>query len=293
MQTEPTAADGQKTENTPYGTSSYRRAGELPSVLVVDDNADVRNYLRMILRERYYVMEATDGRSGLTIALENVPDIIVSDVMMPVMDGLQFCNRLKTNTATSHIPVILLTARNLNEQRIEGYENGADAYITKPFNSELLKSRIENLLKSRSQLKTLFTQQETSAAESVTLSRNSKTVTEVTSRDREFLENLRNAIQENMSNQKLKVEDLSDMLGLSRVQIYRKIKAITGLTTVELLRTARLERSKALLLTTDKTIAQVAYSVGFSTPSYFTNCFKEKYGMYPTEYREKNRPDTL
>lgn len=260
----------------------------LPSVLVVDDNADVRKYLRMILSERYHVMEATDGKSGLTLALENVPDIVVSDVMMPVMDGLEFCKRLKTDTATCHIPVILLTARNLNSQRIEGYENGADAYITKPFNGELLKSRMDNLLRSRSRLKDLFGQPYMTAADSVTRPATTPEASEITSRDKEFLDNLRTAIQENMSNPKLKVEDLSDKVGLSRVQMYRKIKAITGLSTVELLRTARLERSKVLLLTTDKTIAQVAFAVGFSTPSYFTTCFKQEYDMYPTDYRERH-----
>lgn len=260
----------------------------LPSVLVVDDNADVRKYLRMILSERYHVMEATDGKSGLTLALENVPDIVVSDVMMPVMDGLEFCKRLKTDTATCHIPVILLTARNLNSQRIEGYENGADAYITKPFNGELLKSRMDNLLRSRSRLKDLFGQPYMTAADSVTRPATAPEASEITSRDKEFLDNLRTAIQENMSNPKLRVEDLSDKVGLSRVQMYRKIKAITGLSTVELLRTARLERSKVLLLTTDKTIAQVAFAVGFSTPSYFTTCFKQEYDMYPTDFRERH-----
>lgn len=260
----------------------------LPSVLVVDDNADVRKYLRMILSERYHVMEATDGKSGLTLALENVPDIVVSDVMMPVMDGLEFCKRLKTDTATCHIPVILLTARNLNSQRIEGYENGADAYITKPFNGELLKSRMDNLLRSRSRLKDLFGQPYMTAADSVTRPATTPEASEITSRDKEFLDNLRTAIQENMSNPKLRVEDLSDKVGLSRVQMYRKIKAITGLSTVELLRTARLERSKVLLLTTDKTIAQVAFAVGFSTPSYFTTCFKQEYDMYPTDFRERH-----
>lgn len=272
---------GQIVENDSTGKN-------LPSVLVVDDNADVRKYLRMILSERYHVMEATDGKSGLTLALENVPDIVVSDVMMPVMDGLEFCKRLKTDTATCHIPVILLTARNLNSQRIEGYENGADAYITKPFNGELLKSRMDNLLRSRSRLKDLFGQPYMTAADSVTRPATTPEASEITSRDKEFLDNLRTAIQENMSNPKLRVEDLSDKVGLSRVQMYRKIKAITGLSTVELLRTARLERSKVLLLTTDKTIAQVAFAVGFSTPSYFTTCFKQEYDMYPTDYRERH-----
>lgn len=272
---------GQIVENDSTGKN-------LPSVLVVDDNADVRKYLRMILSERYHVMEATDGKSGLTLALENVPDIVVSDVMMPVMDGLEFCKRLKTDTATCHIPVILLTARNLNSQRIEGYENGADAYITKPFNGELLKSRMDNLLRSRSRLKDLFGQPYMTAADSVTRPATAPEASEITSRDKEFLDNLRTAIQENMSNPKLRVEDLSDKVGLSRVQMYRKIKAITGLSTVELLRTARLERSKVLLLTTDKTIAQVAFAVGFSTPSYFTTCFKQEYDMYPTDYRERH-----
>lgn len=260
---------------------------ELPSVLVVDDNADVRAYLQMVLADRYYVMESSDGEAGLAVAKAQVPDIVVSDVMMPVMDGLQFCSRLKEDPVTSHIPVILLTARSMESQRIEGYEHGADAYITKPFSMELLVSRIENLLRNRHHLKQLFTAPvDTNVArEGMQVALEAENV-HVSERDKEFISMVRKVIHENMSNPKLRMDDISDQIGLSRVQMYRKVKALTGLTPVELLRTVRLEKARHLLRTTNEPISQVAYAVGFATPSYFTTCFKQEFGMYPADCRE-------
>lgn len=248
-----------------------------PTVLIVDDNADIRAYLRHILQQHYQVNEASDGQQGLALANEIVPDLIVSDVMMPVMNGLEFCQRVKSSLATSHIPVILLTARALSQHQIEGYESGADAYITKPFSSDLLLARISNLLKSRQLLKGVFG---TGNGE-----KNAKAEQQpLTEKEDIFLTKFREFIEKNLSDSDLGVETIGEFeLGLSRVQLYRKIKALTGLSPVELLRTARLQKGRQLLERTDKTISEVAYEVGFTAPSYFTKCFKDEFGISPSD----------
>ena len=249
------------------------------TILIVDDNADVRAYLRSILQDKYQINEAADGQQGLALANEIVPDLIVSDVMMPVMNGLEFCHRVKDNTATSHIPVILLTARALSQHQIEGYESGADAYITKPFSADLLLARISNLLASRIKLKALFTATTNIGEnESVTENTNEQIIKEDA-----FFKKFRDFVERNMADSDLSVETIGAELGLSRVQLYRKVKALTGLSPVELLRKARLQKAKELIKGTDKTIAEIAYEVGFTAPSYFTKCFKEEFGISPSD----------
>lgn len=244
-----------------------------PTVLVIDDNTDIRQYERTLLRDEYIVLEAADGKEGLAVALKEVPDLVICDVMMPVMDGLEFTKQLKTNTATSHIPVIMLTAKNLEEHRAEGYEHGADSYITKPFHSKVLLARIENLLRQRQLLKNLY--QGAQEAE--------KEISEshLEDRDKQFLKQLQAIIQKNLSDSEFGVEDMGQQIGLSRVQLYRKVKAMTGSSVVDLLRKARLAKARRLLETRSMSISEVAYEVGFSAPSYFTKCFKEEYGMLP------------
>jgi len=252
------------------------------SLLIVDDNPDIRTYLRTILENRYEVTEAADGKSGLEVAHASVPDLIISDVMMPVMNGLEFCQQVKQHVATSHIPVILLTARALSHHQVEGYESGADAYLTKPFSPEVLLARVENLLKSREKLKELFNTPEQHAGREEQPQKEEHPVeSSVNSRDRQFVERLRQIIQEKMTDSNLSVEDVGAEIGLSRVQLYRKVKALTGSTPVDLIRKARLAKARELLQTTGKTVSEVAYDVGFSAPSYFTKCFKEEYGMLP------------
>lgn len=244
-----------------------------PTVLVIDDNTDIRQYERTLLQDEYVVLEAADGKEGLAVALKEVPDLVICDVMMPVMDGLEFTKQLKTNTATSHIPVIMLTAKNLEEHRAEGYEHGADSYITKPFHSKVLLARIENLLRQRQLLKNLY--QGTKEAE--------KEISEahLEDRDKQFLKQLQAIIQKNLSDSEFGVEDMGQQIGLSRVQLYRKVKAMTGSSVVDLLRKARLVKARRLLETRSMSISEVAYEVGFSAPSYFTKCFKEEYGILP------------
>ncbi|MBR1410164.1 MAG: substrate-binding domain-containing protein [Prevotella sp.] len=252
-------------------------AEELPNILIVEDNDDMRHYLRTLLADRFYVIEASDGQNGLKLARESVPDIIVSDVMMPVMDGLQLCKHLKEDFITSHIPVILLTARSEEHQQMEGYESGADAYLTKPFSANLLISRIYNLLNNRKQLRSMFDGSKQS---------NMTDEVKLTTQDKLFIDQLKEAINSNLSNPNLKMDELGEQLGISRVQLYRKVKTLTGLSPVELLRQMRLQKAKTLLNSTTKTVAEIAYEVGFNSSSYFSNCFKKQFGKLPMELRE-------
>ena len=242
-----------------------------PTILFTDDNDDVCQMARTLLETHYRVLTAPNGVVALQMAELNIPDLVVSDVMMPQMDGLELCSRLKQSTATSHIPVILLTARTLDEQRIEGYEHGADAYITKPFSAPLLLARIHNLLQSRKQLKQVFGGADELAKE------------EISTPDKEFVNKIRGEIHRNISNNDFGVEQLGAAVDLSRVQLYRKVKALTGLSPVELIRATRVNRARKLIEGGATSVSEVAYQVGFTSPSYFTKCFKDQFGVSPME----------
>ena len=256
---------------------------DAPTVLIVDDNADIRTYLRSILQGQYRLLEAEDGKRGLELAREQVPDLIVSDVMMPVMNGLEFCQQVKKDDISSHIPVILLTARALEKHQIEGYESGADAYITKPFSPELLLARIDNLLHSRHQLKDLWGMKPITEP-SVTPPQDSSVTT--TPIEDAFISRFKKIVEERLSDSNLSVEDLAAVMGLSRVQLYRKVKALTGSTPVDLLRKARLAQAQKLLQETTLSVSEIAYQVGFASPSYFTKCYKDEFGTVPGEARK-------
>ena len=282
----------------PQPSSTVEGASETSLLLIVDDNADIRSYLSTILRNRYQLLEAADGKEGLKIANEQVPDLIISDVMMPVMNGLQFCQNIKDNLATSHVPVILLTARALSKHQIEGYRSGADAYITKPFQPDVLQARIENLLRQRQHLHDLWNENGATASPNPSEGRGDAIEQLVrpplpsgggrddASGEAPFIQRFRQVVETHMSDSDLSVESIGSSLGLSRVQLYRKVKALTGLTPVEQLRKARLTRARHLLATTDLTISEVAYQVGFTAPSYFTKCFKEEFNMLPGEVKK-------
>ena len=276
-----------------------------PAVLVIDDNSEVRTYIRYLLQEEYRVLEASNGQEGLDLAIAQVPDAILCDVMMPVMDGMACCRALKSDLHTSHIPVMMLTAYAQDEQKIEGYDCGADSYIAKPFSAPLLKSRLRNLLESRRQLQQLYASSLTSpqtpvggelrdasspfAPTEASGSHQAEAAVEVQStgetltlRDQAFIARFRQLVEERLSDSDLNVEALGAEMGLSRVQLYRKLKALTGSSPVELLRTIRLSRAKELLADSGKSVSEVAYEVGFSSPSYFTKCYKEAFGSTPT-----------
>lgn len=242
-----------------------------PTILFTDDNDDVCQMARTLLETHYRVLTAPNGVAALQMAELNIPDLVVSDVMMPQMNGLELCSRLKQSTATSHIPVILLTAQTLDEQRIAGYEHGADAYITKPFSAPLLLARIHNLLQSRKQLKQVFGGADELAKE------------EISTPDKEFVSKIRNEIHRNISDNDFGVEQLGAAVDLSRVQLYRKVKALTGLSPVELIRATRVNRARKLIEGGATSVSEVAYQVGFTSPSYFTKCFKDQFGVSPME----------
>ena len=244
-----------------------------PLILVVDDNVDVREYVAQLLGGEYDVRQAADGKEGLAAALKTVPDLIVCDVMMPVMDGLEMCRRVKAETATSHVPVILLTSNAQENQRAEGYDCGADAYITKPFSSKVLLSRVRNLLENRKRLKYVYASGADDEAK------------DAADPDSRFMADFGRVVRERMSDSSLSVETISSALGLSRVQMYRKVKQLTGQSPVEIIRITRLKKAERLLKTTQMTVSEISYDVGFSSPSYFSKCFKDYFGVQPGEAR--------
>ena len=245
-------------------------------VLIIDDNQDVRDYVKMLLGEEYLVIEAANGKEGLKMALKYVPDAIICDVMMPIMNGMECCRHLKSEPQTSHIPVMMLTAYAMDEQKIEGYECGADSYISKPFSAQLLKVRLRNLLENHLRLKNFFTDGSSTMEKE-----------EISSMEQDFVDKLRSLINNNLRNSKLNIDDLSDEMGFSRVQFYRKTKSLTGYAPNELVRITRLKLSRKLLTTTDKNISEIAYEVGFSSPSYFSKCYKDYFGESPLDIQKK------
>lgn len=246
----------------------------LPVILVVEDNDNLRRYITQELSETYLVYQACDGLEGYEMAIKIVPDMVISDILMPGHDGLELCNKLKTDEKTSHIPVILLTARQTEENRIEGYTTGADAYIAKPYNSALLKVRIQNILDSRKKLRELY---------SNTVEEKHVQV-EISPIDKQFLKKAIKIVEDNIADIDFDIDTLAERLQMSRRQLYRKISALTNKTVHDFVTDIRMEKAAALLLSGDFTIAEVAYKVGFSEPANFSRSFSKKYGMSPKTY---------
>lgn len=265
-----TVDDGGKQSGIDLMTSVEAESGQKPCVLVIDDNADVRSYVVSLLSDDYDVRQAANGQSGWDCAMKYVPDVVICDVMMPDVDGLELCRRLKSDTVMSHIPVLLLTASTMENQRVEGYDCGADAYITKPFSGKVLVARIRNLLESRHKLESLYLSGEIDDAKRGDA-------------DSRFMRDFNRIVMSRLSDSSLSVEDVSAELGLSRVQMYRKVKALTGSTPVELIRISRLKRAERILKQGGLSVSEVSYDVGFSSPSYFAKCFKDYFGRLPSE----------
>lgn len=245
-------------------------------VLIVEDTFEVRDYLESQLKQYYQVFTAMNGTKGLEIAAREMPDLIVSDIMMPEVDGITLCQRIKTNLQTSHIPVILLTAKTADTHKMAGFDVGADDYITKPFSSQLLVSRINNLIKTRERLILRFKQD-------VNLSPSDVTITPL---DKQLMNKVLALIEENMSDENYSVEKLCSDAAVSRPQLYRKVKALTDLSINEFIRSIRLKRAANLLEQDDASVANVMYEVGFSNRSYFTKTFKEMFGVNPKDYKK-------
>lgn len=246
-----------------------------PSVLlVVEDNIEVRNYIISLFEETFKVLEAEDGYSGIKKAIKEVPDLIISDIMMPVKDGIELCNTLKEDYRTSHIPIFLLTAKAGDGNELEGLKNKADDYIIKPFNADILIQKVVNCIESRKELQKRYSQNVYLRPKDIAIS----------TMDENFLESVQSIIDTKITNPDFKAGDFAKELHLSRMQLHRKLKALTGLSTTEFLRSQRLKTAVTLLKTTDLTVSEVAYSVGFNTPSYFIKCFKAIYDSTPSEY---------
>lgn len=248
-----------------------------PLVLVVDDNTDIRIFIRSLLQDQFEVIEADNGQSAFYKAMKYVPELIISDVMMDVMDGFELCAQIKENISTSHIPVMLLTACVQDEQRAVGFESGADAYIPKPFNEELLKIRVRKIIENREKVKAYFQQ-------NLTFGERRESVAEI---DKSFIAKFRKIVEENLIETDLNVDEIGQRLGLSRVQLYRKIKSLTNYAPNELIRIIRLKAAEQSMLNTEKSISEIAYDTGFSSPSYFTKCFKEYFNESPTDYLKR------
>lgn len=258
-------------------TRPFDEQSPKPSLLIIDDNRDICRYLQAVLEADYQVRYAGSGGEGLKLAARLVPDLIICDVMMPGMDGFTCCRQLKEEIQTSHIPVLLLTACSLDEQRMKGFDYGADAYISKPFNLDVLKARIHNLIDTRRQLKAVFSE---TFGWSV-----KKEVRESSAIDDSFLNRLRALIQRKLGDSSFNVDNMAEAMHLSRVQLYRKVKALSNYSPVEILRIMRLREAGRLLSATEMSISEVAYEVGFTSPSYFTKCYKEYFGCSPTDKR--------
>ena len=262
-------------------TSNQRPAtnDEDTIILIVEDNADMRAYIRRELEGDYKVVAAQNGEEGLKTALEIIPDLIISDVMMPVMDGLTLCARLKTDEKTSHIPVILLTAKAEREDKLEGLQTGADDYLTKPFDTVELQARVKNLIALRRKLQEKFKKQMLLRPSEIS----------VVSADEVFLQKVVATVEAHLEDESFSPEDLALAVGMSRAQFYRKLRALTGQPAGHFIRAIRLERAADLLKQGAGTITEIAYKVGFSSQPYFSKCFQEQFGMTPREYREKQQ----
>lgn len=255
-----------------------------PTLLLVDDNREMLEVLTDELSEKYRVLTALNGQQALSLLSKEACDLIVSDVMMPVMDGFELCKNIKSNFEYSHIPVILLTAKNTLQSRIEGLELGADAYIEKPFDAEHLLAQIANLLANRSKLKTYFAHSPLMHFKSIAHTRHDET----------FLDKLTKAILDNLDDQDLDVDKLVRLMNMSRTGLFRKIKSITDLTPNELINVTRLKRAAELLATRDYKIYEVSDMVGYGSQTHFGRNFFKQFGMTPTEYqkgKQAGKPD--
>ena len=248
-----------------------------PLLLVAEDNPDMRAFIKSILEDKFTVIEASNGDFALKKTLKYLPDFIISDIMMPVMDGLEFCKKVKNNFSTSHIPVLLLTAKTSTDVRIEGYKVGADGYIAKPFDAELLVARINNMLESKNRLHKAFGSSLDVKALDI----------QEESQDRKFLDKLMEVIQENYQDATFDVAELIEKMHMSKSLLHKKLQSLVGQSAVKVIRSYRLTKAKELMDAKaggQVSVSEIAYEVGFNDPKYFTRCFTNQYGMSPSEF---------
>lgn len=249
---------------------------DLPIILVVEDESDMLQYVYEILSPSFKVLTAANGKEGVEHALESIPDLIVSDVMMPEMDGIELCRKLKADKATSHIPIILLTALSDMNHHVQGIREGADVYLPKPFNSQLLLVHVHNLINSRNSLKELY-------AKKVFMGSGSF---EIKTFEEEFLFKLMQLVEDNISNSDFNNDELANLMFMSRSTFYRKLKAVTGMSGNEFIRTARLNYASKLLKSGNYAVTEAAFESGFNDIKYFRKRFQDQFGLSPSEYKK-------
>lgn len=277
-------------EKTAADDADDDASGSRPLLLLIEDNIDMQQLISIALADTYDIITASDGATGVRLARKYIPDIVISDVMMPEMDGFQCCAAIKSEVSTSHIPVLLLTACAFDEQRITGYEEGADSYLAKPFNSEVLRARCRNLLDNRLRIKDamgvspmILTPRRSSGQ--IPGAANIASEAGMDDLDSDFYRRFLSIVEKNLGNSELGINDIASQLGLGHSQLGRKIKSLTGQPPVSLIRSIRLHRARTLLLTTDKSISEIAYEVGFTSPAYFSKSYLEQFGNTPTSTR--------
>ena len=296
QQTEETVSPQSETEREAQENEDMATSKGL--MLLVEDNAELRIFLRSIFSPEYRIVEAADGMEGCDKALKLLPDIIISDVMMPEKDGIAMTRELRADMTTSHIPIVLLTAKSSIESKLEGLEYGADDYITKPFSATYLKARVKNLLVQRQKLQMLYRQDLMSAGMAIPVSdeQTEKRLTDnpetdkspvMSPNDRKFMDRLVEFMEKNMDNGELIVDDFVHELAVSRSVFFKKLKTLTGLAPIEFIKEMRINRAVQLIETGEYSMTQISYMVGINDPRYFSKCFKQKMGMTPTEYRDK------
>lgn len=272
-------------DETPHSDNHFAEedASSLPVLLIVEDHAEVRSFIKTILQGDYQILEAANGKTGIDLALAHIPDLIISDVMMPDIDGLALCGKIKTHEFTSHIPIILLTAKAGDENVLTGFEAGADDYITKPFSGALLKVRIQKLIELRRTLHDRYSHEVILKPKQIAIS----------STDEQFLRKIQQILDSQLTNSDFTVEIFASEIGMSRMQLHRKLKGLTGLSATNFIRSQRLTMAAELLSRSDAPISEIGYLVGFSDPSYFSKCFKETYHCTPTEFAAANQETSM
>jgi DNA-binding response OmpR family regulator len=256
----------------------YSAESNVQIMLIVEDNPDVRYFIRSHFEPVYSIYEARNGQEGLDLAIKIIPDVIISDILMPDVDGYEFCKRIRKDERTSHIPLLLLTALHSKEHEIEGLSCGADDYITKPFDISILQTKVENMLQVRRSLKEKYTSQIVLKPSDLT----------ITSPDERFIRKAIEVVEKNISNADLDIEQFATAVGVSRMQLYRKFNALSNMTVKEFIRSIRLKRAAQLLIEKKMTVSEIAYAVGFKDLSHFRKCFHREFGMNASEYIRQN-----
>lgn len=259
-------------------------------ILIIEDNEELRHFICNVLARDYVVFEAGNGRQGLELTLTEMPDMVISDIMMPEMDGIEYLKRVKENSNICHIPIILLSAKSSLNDQIQGLEYGADEYITKPFSSTYLKARVDSLLRQRQMLYDYYTSKVKEGKDATLLDQLTPSTPQVTHFDDDFIRNVLQSIEENIQNSDFKIDDLAEAMSMSRTVFYRKVKSLMGVSPVDFVKTMRIKRAAQLLEQDEYTVSEVGYMSGFTTPQYFSRVFKEAMGCTPKEYKLKHKP---